>query len=261
MSTTSSALKAIDLQSGIIYGPVSSRRLGKSLGVNPLPVAVKFCNFDCPYCQYPASGAIDEARKLVPSADAVLAAIGDALGEYAARGEKLDDLCFAGNGEPTLHPEFPRLIEETRALCDTYQPGLQISVLTNATTCGNERIRAALQRADLPILKLDAGTEATFQAVDKPQPGITLEKIVAMIKTFERPVLQTMLHDGAISNLSEDDLKGLARLYKEINPRFVMLYSLDRAPLDSRLEKIPADRLQAIGARLARESGVDVEVF
>ncbi len=261
MTTTSVALKAIDLQSGIIYGPVSSRRLGKSLGVNPLPVAVKFCNFDCPYCQYPASGPIDEARKLVPSAGAVLAAIEDALGEYAARGEKLDDLCFAGNGEPTLHPEFPRLIAESRKLRDKYQPGLQISVLTNAATCGNARIRAALLRADLPILKLDAGTEATFQAVDRPQPGLTLEKIVKMIRTFDRPVLQTMLHGGAISNVGEADLAGLARLYREINPKFVMLYSLDRAPLDSRLEKVPAGRLQAIGSRLARESGADVEVF
>lgn len=255
------ALKSITLQNGIVYGPFASRRLGVSLGINPLPLDAKFCNFDCPYCQYPASAPIESARKLVPSAETVLAAVEAALTDYARNGDPLDDLCFAGNGEPTLHPDFPRLMAETVKLRDRLKPGLQISVLTNATTCGSERIRTALLQADLPILKLDAGTETTFQAVDRPQPGITLEKVVAQIKTFDRPVLQTMLHGGALDNTGEADLSGLARLYREINPRFVQLYSLDRAPLDRRLEKIPPERLKEIGARLAGESGCDVEVY
>lgn len=248
-----------------IFGPIHSRRLGTSLGVNLLPDDGKICSFDCLYCEagYNAQG---HGTTGLPTRSQVRERLEAKLAEMKRSGERLDVITFSGNGEPTLHPEFAGVIDDTIELRDRYFPEVKISVLTNSTRIGDPDVARALRRIDNNILKLDSANQATVELLDRPAPGYNVGKIIEQLASFgDTAIVQTMIcrgeHEGAtVDNSTESEISGLIEAYRRIAPRQIMLYSIDRPTPETSLRKIPAEELRAIGSRIAREADIDVQV-
>lgn len=241
----------------IIFGPVHSRRLGLSLGVNLLPVESKLCSFDCIYCECGWNADHPTDRRHFNRREDVARLLGETLRKMVAAGTPPDVITFAGNGEPTLHPDFEAIIDDTIALRDELTPAAKVSVLTNATRLNNESVRRALLRVDNPILKLDSAFDATVRRMNCPQnPAYTVRNIVEQMKRFDgRMILQTMFLRGtcdgvAIDNTMEEEVTAWLELVREIRPRQVMVYSLDRDTPCPTLEKVPREELQRIAERV-----------
>ena len=243
------------LYNDIIFGPIRSRRLGLSLGVNLLPVESKLCSFDCIYCE---CGWNDEhpGRRRFNSREDVRNMLREVLGRMVGEGTPPDVITFAGNGEPTMHPDFEGVIDDTIALRDELCSAARVSVLSNATQIHREDVRRALQRVDNNILKLDSAFDSTVQLVNKPQGAYTVERTVELLKLFEgRLILQTMFLRGEYEgqrddNTREEEVAAWLRLVEEIAPRQVMVYSLDRDTPCKTLEKVSREDLLAIAARV-----------
>lgn len=240
----------------IIFGPVHSRRLGLSLGVNLLPVDSKLCSFDCIYCEC-GWNAEHAGRRRFNRREDVQRLLGETLRRMVAEGTPPDVITFAGNGEPTLHPDFEAVIDDTIALRDALAPTAKVSVLTNATRIGDDSVRRALLRVDNPILKLDSAFDATVRRMNRPQnPDYTVRETVERMKRFDgRMILQTMFLRGvcdgeAIDNTTEEEVAAWLALVQEIRPRQVMVYSLDRDTPCRTLEKVPREELQRIAERV-----------
>lgn len=240
----------------IIYGPVHSRRLGLSLGVNLLPTESKLCSFDCIYCECGWNAEHPGGRRF-NAREEVRTHLGEALRRMSEAGTPPDVITFAGNGEPTLHPEFEAVIDDTLALRDRYCPAAKVSVLSNATQIHREEVCRALLRVDNNILKLDSAFDATVRRIDNPQnPNYSVRATVERMKRFEgQMILQTMFLrgecDGApVDNTSEEEVAAWLRLVEEIRPRQVMVYSLDRDTPCPTLEKVSREELQRLAARV-----------
>ena len=243
------------LYNDIIFGPIRSRRLGLSLGVNLLPVESKLCSFDCIYCE---CGWNDEhpGRRRFNAREDVRNMLREVLGRMVGEGTPPDVITFAGNGEPTMHPDFEGVIDDTIALRDELCPAARVSVLSNATQIHREDVRRALQRVDNNILKLDSAFDSTVQLVNKPQGAYKVERTVELLKLFEgRLILQTMFLRGEyegqlLDNTREEEVAAWLRLVEKIAPRQVMVYSLDRDTPCKTLEKVSREDLLAIAARV-----------
>ena len=239
----------------IIFGPVRSRRLGLSLGVNLLPTRSKLCSFDCIYCECGWNADHPGRRRFNDRAE-VVRLLGDTLRRMAAEGTPPDVITFAGNGEPTLHPEFEAVIDDTIALRDALCPSARVSVLSNATQLGREDVRRALLRVDNNILKLDSAFDATARRINGPAGNYTIAEVVRGMKRFDgRLIVQTMFLRGTyegerIDNTTEEEVTAWLRLIGEIRPRQVMVYSLDRDTPCPTLEKVGRDELLRIAARV-----------
>ncbi len=240
----------------IIFGPVHSRRLGLSLGVNLLPLESKLCSFDCIYCECGWNADHPGQRRSNRRED-VARSLDETLRKMAAAGTPPDVITFAGNGEPTLHPDFEAIIDDTIALRDRLAPTAKVSVLTNATRLDDESVCRALLRVDNPILKLDSAFDATVRRMNRPQSlDYTVRGTVERMKRFDgRMILQTMflrgLCDGEpIDNTTEQEVAAWLELVGEIRPRQVMVYSLDRDTPCRTLEKVPREKLQRIAERV-----------
>ena len=239
----------------IIFGPVRSRRLGLSLGVNLLPVESKLCNFDCIYCECGWNGDHFGKRRFNSRED-VQAMLREVLSKMVQDSTPPDVITFAGNGEPTMHPDFEAVIDDTIALRDELCPAAKVSVLSNATQLHREDVRRALLRVDNNILKLDSAFDATVQLVNKPVGSYSVERTVEWMKLFEgQMILQTMFLRGEylgqrVDNTTEEQVEAWLRLVKEIAPRQVMVYSLDRDTPCQTLEKVSREELQQIAARV-----------
>ncbi len=249
----------------IIFGPVRSRRLGLSLGVNLLPTESKLCSFDCIYCECGWNAEHPGARRF-NSREEVRRLLAETLRRMVAEGTPPDVITFAGNGEPTLHPEFGAVIDDVIALRDELSPEARVSVLSNATQLHREEVHAALLRVDNPILKLDSAFDATVRRMNVPQnPAYTVRDVVERMKRFEgRMILQTMFLRGTcngekIDNTTEEEVAAWLRLVDEIRPRQVMVYSIDRDTPCRTLEKISHEELQRIAARV-EALGIDCSV-
>lgn len=249
-----------------IFGPIHSRRLGVSLGVNLMPDDGKVCSFDCLYCEagYNAQGA---GKSGIPATERVERDLRAKLMEMKEKGEAPDVITFSGNGEPTLHPQFADVVDVVIRLRDEFFPDAKISVLTNSTRIFDPKVADALDRVDNNILKLDSAREDTMRLIDRPNdPGFTVAKVVDGLKRFTgRGIIQTMLlrgeHDGRrIDNTSPEEIDALIRAYKEIKPREVMLYSIDRTTPEERLQAVGHDELRIIAERL-RAEGIPVASF
>lgn len=248
-----------------IFGPIHSRRLGTSLGVNLLPDDGKICSFDCLYCEagYNAQG---HGTTGIPSRTDVALRLEAKLKAMKEGGERLDVITFSGNGEPTLHPEFEGVIDDTLALRDRYFPGVKVSVLSNATRLGNPGVVRALARVDNNILKLDSAIEDTVRLLDRPAPGYDLATVKAQIGSFgSNAIVQTMIcrgeHDGnEIDNSTEEEISALIEAYKAIKPGEIMLYSIDRPTPETRLVRVPKEELAVIASRITAETGIPVQV-
>lgn len=249
-----------------IFGPIHSRRLGVSLGVNLMPDDGKVCSFDCLYCEagFNVQGA---GTTGLPFRDQVRTQLEAKLSEMKQNGDSLDVITFSGNGEPTLHPDFPHIIENTLRLRDKYYPQAKVSVLTNSTMIFKPEVAEALKTADNNILKLDSAIEETMRLIDRPNsPDFTVEKVVEALKQFEGTgIIQTMMlrgtHDGScIDNTTNAEIEALIAAYKRIKPREIMLYSLDRSTPEEKLVKVDKEELEAIGKRIQAATGIPVQV-
>lgn len=249
-----------------IFGPIHSRRLGSSLGVNLMPNDGKVCSFDCLYCEagYNAQGA---GTTGLPDRAEVARLLGEKLADMKAKGEPLDVITFSGNGEPTLHPEFEGIIDDTIALRDRWFPDVKISVLSNATTIGRESVCRALERVDNNILKLDSAIDATVALLDRPtSPAYTVADTVERLKRFAgQAIVQTMLtsgtHDGkTVDNTTDSEISALIEAYKAIRPRELMLYTIDRPTPEGSLRHTSPEVLRHAAARIESEAGVPVQL-
>ncbi|MDE5730071.1 MAG: radical SAM protein [Alistipes sp.] len=243
------------LYNDIIFGPVRSRRLGLSLGVNLLPTESKLCSFDCIYCECGWNADHPGARRF-NARDEVREQLRATLRRMVAAGTPPDVVTFAGNGEPTLHPAFEAVIDDTIALRDELCPSARISVLSNATRIGRESVRRALLRVDNNILKLDSAFDETVRLIDNPCGSYSVAETVRNMRLFEgRMILQTMFLRGeyegrAVDNTTEREVAAWLELVAQIRPRQVMVYSLDRDTPCKTLRKVPREELQAIAARV-----------
>ena len=243
------------LYDNIIFGPVRSRRLGLSLGVNLLPIESKLCSFDCIYCECGWNADHPGQRRFNARED-VRAMLDATLARMVADGTPPDVITFAGNGEPTMHPDFENIIEDTLALRDKHASAAKVSVLSNATQIHREDVRRALLRVDNNILKLDSAFDATVQLVNKPQGNYTVARTVELLKMFEgKLTVQTMFLRGEylgqrVDNTTEEEVSAWLKLIADIAPKQVMVYSLDRDTPCQTLEKVEKDELRAIAARV-----------
>lgn len=248
-----------------IFGPIHSRRLGASLGINLSPNDGKVCTFDCIYCEagYNSQGT---GTTGLPKRENVKIELENKLKQMRQDNEPLDVITFSGNGEPTIHPEFANIINDTIELRNKYFPNVKISVLSNSTYLDNESVIEALRLVDNNILKLDSAITSTMRLIDQPNtPSFTSEKVIAQIAQFAgQCVVQTMFlrgwHNGnRIDNTTADEVKELIRAYKCISPRQVMIYSIDRKTPEQNLEKINTAELNQI-AEIIRNEGINVTV-
>lgn len=249
-----------------IFGPIHSRRLGVSLGINLSPNDGKVCSFDCIYCEagYNRQGTGSTG---LPSVADVLDGLETKLKEMRGGGEHLDVITFSGNGEPTLHPDFPEIVDGVLALRDKYFPEAKVSVLTNSTRIFTPAVAEALMRVDNNILKLDSAVEETMRLIDCPNnPDFTVQGVVEGLKQFEGTgIIQTMIlrgtHDGrVVDNTTPGEINALAEAYKAIKPASVMIYSIDRTTPEEHLEKVEKKELEEIAGRLRLLSGIPVAV-
>ena len=243
------------LYDNIIFGPIRSRRLGLSLGVNLLPIESKLCSFDCIYCECGWNHEHPGKRRF-NSRDDVREMLAQTLERMVADGTPPDVITFAGNGEPTLHPDFEAIIDDTIAMRDKYCPSAKVSVLSNATQIHREDVRRALLRVDNNILKLDSAFDATVQLMNKPQGKYTVRDTVERLKQFEgNLIVQTMFLRGeylgqTVDNTTEEEVSAWLDLIKEIAPKQVMVYSLDRDTPCQTITKVEKDDLRAIAQRV-----------
>jgi len=249
----------------IVFGPLHSRRLGTSLGMNLLPYDGKLCSFDCIYCECGYNKDFRTKTKL-PDRENVRAALEDKLISLKAEGTSIDVITFAGNGEPTMHPQFAEIIDDTIVLRDKYFPDARISVLSNAMHANKPKVFEALKKVDNNILKLDSAILDTVRLIDRPNsPEYSIEKQVELFKRFNGNfILQTMFltgsHDGKkLDNTTDEEVAAWLRVVEETRPREVMIYTIDRATPEKNLEKVPVEKLRGIGQKV-EELGIKVNV-
>lgn len=247
-----------------IFGPVHSRRLGVSLGINLLPESGKVCTFDCIYCEC-GFNSWRRPHSPMPTRQEVSKALEERLAKMQEQGEAPDVLTFAGNGEPTLHPDFPKIIDDTIALRDRYFPSARISVLSNATMILRPDIFEALKRVDNNILKLDTVDEDFIRLVDRPTGRYDLDKLLERLEAFKgQCIIQTMFLKGLfegtrLDNTTDSYVLPWLEAVKKIAPRQVMIYTIDRDTPCVTLEKATHEELDRI-AGLVREAGLEVSV-
>lgn len=238
----------------IIVGPIRSRRLGTSLGVNLLTPDSKLCNFNCIYCECGWNGAHGNGG--FNPYERVVEALEARLKEMAIQGELPDVITFAGNGEPTLHPDFDRIIDATVALRDRYAPLTKVAVLSNATMIDREAVRSALSRVDRNILKFDSAVEETMRRINQPQNNRTVDEIVDLLRLFEgRLVIQTMFLRGEyggrqIDNTTPEEVAAYLDAIRRIGPAEAMFYTIDRNTPADNLQKVSYEEMEAIASRL-----------
>jgi len=253
------------LFSEIIYGPIHSRRLGVSLGINLMPTTHKLCSFNCIYCECGFNQPVN--HPVLPTRTEVREALEHTLSTFDFRLSTIDVFTFSGNGEPTMHPEFEGIIEDTCALRDRYCPNAKVSVLSNATQLGREDVVRALYRCDNRILKLDSAITATMRAIDDPvNCSLTVDDIIGKLSHFDGNfTLQTcflrgtLLNGQPVDNTTPDELEAWYKAVRQLRPKQIMIYVIDRATPVKTLEKISPEQMQQIAAPLLAE-GFNIQI-
>ena len=242
------------LREETVFGPIYSRRLGSSLGINLLPEKGKICTFDCIYCEcgWNKDGLDD---KIIPSAAQVRSRLEDKLSHLMLEGVKIDSITFSGDGEPTINPDFPQIIEDTLILRDIYYPEAKVSVLSNASRVHIPEIFQALRKVDNPILKIDAPTDELVAKIDRPAPGYRLERVINALKNFNGDfILQTMfLRSEDFDSSSPEVLDGWKNIVRILRPRQIMVYTIDRPTPQAGLQKFTEEEMRDLVKDLIRE--------
>ena len=246
----------IPLQKGVIYGPLSSKRLGKSLGINLLSSEFKVCNFDCLYCFY---GRTDfkYGPEHCPPMDGILKEV-----EATLRGDTyIDYITFSGNGTATLHPEFPAIVREVIALRDKYRPGIPVAILSNSTGLEKPEILEAFSLFDLPIMKLDAVTDTVFKRLNRPRRGIKVDDIIEKLEGMRGITIQTLFVDGEVVNYKGFELERWMKALVKIKPESVQIYTMDRNLVQMGLKRLTDDVLHRIADYASKTTGIPVKAF
>jgi len=251
----------------IIFGPVLSRRLGISLGVNLMPTDQKICTFDCIYCECGWTQDAGITKGQFHSLSDVVIALEKKLNLFYSENKEINSITFAGNGEPTLHPQFSDIIDNVILLRDQYFPKAEISVLSNSTTLPNSDVVNALKKVDKPIMKLDAGSQELYELINKPLTNKKLSDIVSELSLsgLDKMIIQTMFLKGTYNNIYIDNTSDVAveewlDNIVAINPLSVMIYSLDRETPAHHLEKVPLSVLGDIVKKL-KNKGFNAKAY
>jgi len=241
----------------IIFGPVFSRRLGVSLGVNLLPLYRKVCNFNCIYCECGLTDGALTVKDKLPLRKDVKEALYLSLEEMAAHGQEPDVITFAGNGEPTMHPDFPAIIDDAIEVRNTFFPNTDIAVLSNSSTIDNPRIRQALLKVEKNILKLDSAIDSTIMLYNKPRVKLTAESLINNLTLFNgQLIIQTMFIRGTIDNTiidntTEEEITEWLKALERIRPAEVQIYTVSRdVPSGNEVHKVPVRDLEIIAKRV-----------
>lgn len=255
-------MQTLKLKDGIIYGPIKSRRLGASLGINLLPKTYKLCTFNCLYCHYGWTNVHtnDVSSHLVdfPSAEQVQKAIRDWL---EINVNPINYITFLGNGEPCMHPEFDRMVEAAMQIKDKYAPQAKLAILSNSTCLDSDKVMIGLKRLDVRIMKLDCGTEKTFLKLNRPCKGVWFENVVDKLKKLDDIIIQSVFVEGRLSNTEEPEIERWIEKLKYIRPKEVQIYSIDRPSADFRLIKVTKDKLNQIAEKAEDSTGILVKIF
>ena len=250
----------------IVFGPLKSRRFGISLGINLLPANKKICSFNCIYCECGLTKPEPVVKALLFKPSRIRHSLEERFKALLHENIYPDSLTFAGNGEPTLHPQFAVIVDDVVKLRDTWFPKARVTVLSNATMLHKKSVRGALLRIDSNVLKLDAGTQSTFNQINRPSKAIMLDAIVNRLCDFNgHVIIQTMflrgvLNDQPVDNTTEAEVSAWLGHLGRIRPKLVMIYPIDRrTPVES-LQKITAAELDAIATRV-RQIGINAEVY
>ena len=249
-----------------IFGPVISRRLGISLGINLLPNDSKLCSFDCIYCECGWNPEKGSVKAVFPTRITVERLLREKLEDMKREGTLPDVITFAGNGEPTMHPEFPAILDDTLRIRGDICPNARIAVLSNSTMLHKNSVVEALKKVDDNILKLDSGISETIKVLDQPVGRFNLEKVVQNIKQFNgSQIIQTMFIRGTfkgtkIDNTAETELAAWISLLREIRPKSVTIYTIARDTPANDLFKVSIEELETIAFRVKKETGLEVQV-
>jgi len=249
-----------------IFGPVISRRLGVSLGINLLPNDSKLCSFDCIYCECGWNPEKGSVKAVFPTRIKVERLLREKLEEMKKEGSLPDVITFAGNGEPTMHPEFPAILDDTLRIRGEICPNARIAVLSNSTMLHKSKVVEALRKVDDNILKLDSGISETIRVLDQPVGIFDLVKVVQNLKQFNgSQIIQTMFIRGSfegtqIDNTTESELVAWIALLREIQPKSVTIYTIARDTPSNDLFKVSVDELEKIALRVKVETGLEVQV-
>lgn len=249
-----------------VFGPVKSRRLGVSLGINLLPTDSKLCSFDCIYCECGWNPDSKIVKAVLPTQEIVKDSLRLKLTEMATSNELPDVITFAGNGEPTMHPRFAQIIDDTIELRNELAPKARIAVLSNSTMLFKHDVVEALKKVDDNILKLDSAIPETVQIMNLPVGRFDLEKVVNLLASFKgKLIIQTMFLRGSFSNkefdnTTEKEVKAWMKLLRKIKPERVMIYTIARDTPLATLEKITVDELDSIAEKVKTKLGISVEV-
>ncbi|HOW32017.1 MAG TPA: radical SAM protein [Bacteroidales bacterium] len=249
----------------IVFGPVRSRRFGVSLGINLLPLDSKMCSYDCIYCECGLTKHSGHKPKLFTAGE-IKESLQQRFEALAAESLSPDNITFAGNGEPTLHPQFGAIIDNTIALRDQYFPAAKITVLSNATMLNRKAVVEALNKIDNNVLKLDAGTNETFQAINRPLARITLDEVVERLVAFKGDLtiqslfLRGVIEGKMIDNTVEHEVALWLSHLEKIRPKLVMLYPIDRRTPYTSIEKVSETELLILAGRV-ETIGLKAEVF
>lgn len=250
----------------VIFGPVRSRRLGLSLGINLLPAHKKHCSFNCIYCECGWTPPLSDDPLIFPGRDLVSRYLERSLTSMVEEEYLPDALTYAGNGEPTLHPEFAGIVDDTILLRNKYVPSAKVSVLSNSSMIHDPAVFGALLKLDNNILKLDAGSERIFRLMNNPILPVNYPDLVGNLKKFEgKLIIQSMFLRGhfrgePVDNTSGNEIGEWLDKIREIRPMMVMIYPVARATPLQNIEKIPTFELEEI-AKKVREAGIEVKVY
>lgn len=257
--------KIYRLSDGILYGPVTSRRLGLSLGVNLLPGGIKLCSFDCPYCQCGRSTRGVDPASLAglrfPPAAEVAAAVREGLRSLRAAEMHLDSLTFSGNGEPTLHPDFAGVVRAVRGVREEEMPSVRLDILTNGAHLSRPGVVEGLNLVDERYVKLDAGDEKTLREMNRPRVEVNFEELEAGLRRLKDFVLQAMFTTGVCDNMGRASREAWIERIRRLRPKAVHLYSLDRRPADPGVRAVPRKDLEELAREVGRRAGVAARVF
>lgn len=252
-------MSVLELQSDVIYGPIQSRRLGRSLGINLLPTSRKLCTFECIYCQYgkAKTGSSSEPGQGLPSLEEVLRKVEAAISQRPSP----DYLTFSGNGEPTLHPDFPQIVAQVRRLRDRLCPDAKLAILSNSSRLFDPEIRKALEQLDDPIMKLDAGDPSTFAKINRPVSSVSFEEMLTGLRSMPRMIIQSMIINGPVQNMEGEAHEAWLRAVAQLVPQRVQIYSIERPVAEEGVQRVSKETLGQLARRAEEQTGICVRAY
>lgn len=254
-------ITVLPLQKDILYGPINSRRLGKSLGINLMPTDYKLCSFNCVYCHYGITDkcTIDLKSYIedLPEFDDVVKTIRDVM----KTGLEFDYITFSGNGEPTLYPDFSKLVDELLKIRNKFRPKTKIALLSNSSGLIYNDIKESILKIDLPVFKLDAGILDTFKKINRAAKDVDYKEIVDLLSELKGIIIQTVLIDGSPRNTAKEDIDLYFEKLKGLQPKEVHIYSIDRPVPNSEIKRVPPRNLKELAEEGQSKTGVKIKAY